>query len=154
MNFNRFARRKAADGETKPKYKNSKIAIDGRKYDSKAEADRSIVLRFQVSRGYISELEYQPTFVLQESFIDNRGRRNAAIKYIADFMYIENGLTIVEDVKGMQTPDYKIKAKLFRAKYPELQHWEIKDGKDLHQPPPPKTPKVQKPKKPKKEQKP
>ena len=32
--------------------------------------------------------------------------------YYADFCYTENGRYIVEDTKGMRTPDYKIKKKL------------------------------------------
>lgn len=35
-----------------------------------------------------------------------------AVKYVADFVYKENGKTIVEDVKGFKTPEYRIKKKL------------------------------------------
>jgi hypothetical protein len=32
--------------------------------------------------------------------------------YVADFVYLENGLEVVEDCKGMRTADYIIKRKL------------------------------------------
>ena len=35
-----------------------------------------------------------------------------ACKYIADFVYIENGKQIVEDTKGVKTPLYVVKRKL------------------------------------------
>ena len=34
------------------------------------------------------------------------------MKYIADFTYIENGVLVVEDVKGVQTPDFRMKRRL------------------------------------------
>ena len=41
------------------------------------------------------------------------GRTFRKIEYIADFQYIENGKTIVEDVKGIQTDVFKLKHKIF-----------------------------------------
>jgi hypothetical protein len=35
-----------------------------------------------------------------------------ACVYKADFVYIENGRMVVEDVKGCKTPEYKLKRKL------------------------------------------
>jgi hypothetical protein len=35
-----------------------------------------------------------------------------AVKYVADFVYEENGKLIVEDTKGFRTKDYIIKRKL------------------------------------------
>ena len=48
-----------------------------------------------------------------------------AVKYIADFVYIENGKTIVEDAKGFKTEKYIIKRKLFKYKYPECEFREV-----------------------------
>lgn len=39
--------------------------------------------------------------------------------YIADFVYRENGEIIIEDVKGFQTPEFRIKWKLLKALHPE-----------------------------------
>jgi hypothetical protein len=49
------------------------------------------------------------------------GRTFRKIEYIADFQYIENGKTIVEDVKGMQTDVFKLKHKIFEKVYPNLE---------------------------------
>lgn len=68
----------------------------------------------------IKNLELQPKFLLQESF-KKKGKTYRKIEYIADFKYIENGQVIVEDVKGMETKEFKIKRKLFEYKYPDLE---------------------------------
>lgn len=40
-----------------------------------------------------------------------------AVCYYADFVYTENGETVVEDAKGIRTDTYKIKRKLMLYKY-------------------------------------
>jgi hypothetical protein len=40
---------------------------------------------------------------------------------VADFRYHENGRLVVEDTKGMETAVFKIKAKLFRYRYPTIE---------------------------------
>ena len=58
--------------------------------------------------GEISGIERQVTY---ELIPKQPGER--AVKYIADFRYKDrNGLTVVEDAKGMKTKDYIIKRKL------------------------------------------
>ena len=52
---------------------------------------------------------------------NKNGRTFRKIEYIADFQYIENGKTIVEDVKGMQTDVFKLKHKIFEKVYPNLE---------------------------------
>lgn len=70
--------------------------------------------------NYITDLELQPHFLLQEAFKKN-GKTFRKIEYIADFKYTENGKIIVEDVKGIQTDVFKLKHKLFEKKYPDLE---------------------------------
>lgn len=84
------------------------------KFDSLAEYNRYNYLANLVKRGIISELILQPEFLLQEKFKRN-GKTIRAIKYIADFKYydVKMNTVIVEDVKGMKTDVYKLKAKLF-----------------------------------------
>ena len=77
-------------------------------------------LKLLEKAGKIQNLELQPHFLLQEAFKKN-GRTYRKIEYIADFKYIENGQVIVEDVKGMETKEFKIKRKLFEYKYPNLE---------------------------------
>ena len=89
-------------------------------FDSIQESKRYKELKLLERAGEIQNLELQPHFLLQDSFRKN-GRTFRKIEYIADFKYIENGKTIVEDVKGMQTEVFKIKHKIFEKIYPELE---------------------------------
>lgn len=101
------------------KYKNRKIVVDNIKFDSNLEATRYKELNLLLRAGEISNLELQPRFLLQDSFKKN-GRTFRKIEYVADFKYIENGKTIVEDVKGIQTDVFKLKYKIFEKVYPDL----------------------------------
>ena len=60
--------------------------------------------------GEISELSLQPKFDL----IINGCKIGF---YKADFKYEENGKVVIEDVKGMLTPVYKLKKKMMKAIY-------------------------------------
>lgn len=102
------------------KYKNIKTKVDGIKFDSKAEAKRYIELKMLLKGKYITDLELQPKFELQPKYINNKREHIRAIIYKADFMYIENGITIVEDVKGVETKDFKLKKKILEYKYPDI----------------------------------
>ncbi len=101
------------------KYKNKKVQIDMYVFDSVRESQRYKELKLLERAGEISNLELQPRFLLQDSFKKN-GRTFRKIEYVADFKYIENGKTIVEDVKGMQTDVFKLKHKIFEKVYPDL----------------------------------
>lgn len=102
------------------KYRNKKVQIDRYVFDSIKEGQRYRELAMLEKAGKISNLELQPKFLLQESFRKN-GKTYRKIEYVADFQYIENGKTIVEDVKGIQTDVFKLKHKLFEKKYPDLE---------------------------------
>lgn len=102
------------------KYHNKKIIIDGYEFDSIAESRRYQELKLLERAKEIKELQLQPKFLLQEAFKKN-GKTYRKIEYIADFSYIENGKVIVEDVKGMETKEFKIKRKLFEHKYIDLE---------------------------------
>lgn len=102
------------------KYRNKKVIVDGKEFDSKKEGNRYKELKLLERAGTITDLELQPRFLLQDSFKKN-GRTFRKIEYIADFQYIENGKTIVEDVKGIQTDVFKLKHKIFEKVYPDLE---------------------------------
>ena len=90
------------------KYNNTKIRVDGRLFDSKAEAARWQELQLLERAGEIAELERQVEY---ELIPKQNGER--AVKYIADFRYVDNdGKTVVEDTKGVKTPVWIIKRKL------------------------------------------
>ena len=94
------------------KYNNSKY--DG--YDSKREAKRATELKLLEKAGIISHLQEQVVYELIPSqYRIVNGKKKCverAMKYIADFQYVENGETVVEDVKGFRTEVYKMKKKL------------------------------------------
>lgn len=102
------------------KYRNKKVIVDGEEFDSKKEGNRYKELKLLLKAGKISNLELQPRFLLQDGFKKN-GRTFRKIEYVADFKYTENGKTIVEDVKGMQTDVFKLKHKIFEKVYPDLE---------------------------------
>ena len=90
------------------KYNNTKIRVDGRLFDSKAEAARWQELQLLERAGEITELERQVEY---ELIPKQKGER--AVKYIADFRYKDHeGKTVVEDTKGVRTPVYILKRKL------------------------------------------
>ena len=90
------------------KYNNTKIRVDGRLFDSKAEAARWQELQLLERAGEIAELERQVEY---ELIPKQKGER--AVKYIADFRYKDHeGETVVEDTKGVKTPVYILKRKL------------------------------------------
>lgn len=97
------------------KYKNQKTVVDGITFDSKAEAERYEQLRRQELCGFIHDLERQKKYVLCKGRWDNG--RLFSISYIADFVYVMDGKTVVEDVKGYKTDVYELKKKLMKAVY-------------------------------------
>ncbi|WP_023987504.1 DUF1064 domain-containing protein [Paenibacillus polymyxa] len=101
------------------KYNAKKKAIDGIVFDSNMEAKRYGELIILERGGLISELTLQPKFTLLESFTKHEKKRRA-ITYKADFMYQEDGNTIVEDVKGFAARDFSLRRRLFDDKYPDL----------------------------------
>ncbi len=105
------------------KYHNRKVTRNGLTFDSKKEHRRYEELQLLQQSGEITNLRRQVKFVLiptqrEPSKIGTRGgvkkgkllERECA--YIADFVYIQNGKTVVEDTKGVRTKEYIIKRKL------------------------------------------
>lgn len=101
------------------KYHNTKVFVNGIKFDSKLEAGRYRELLLLEKAGQIRNLRRQVEFELQPSFRKN-GKTIRKISYIADFVYEESGQTIIEDSKGCRTEIFKLKKKLFEYKYPNL----------------------------------
>ena len=105
-----------ANRSRKNKYGNEKVELDGHKFDSKAEARRYAELKLMEKAGEIKDLELQKPYVIQPSFFDRSGKRQTAIKYVADFVYVDkDGNTIIEDVKSPATRKdrvYRLKKKM------------------------------------------
>lgn len=92
------------------KYKNRRITTPDGTFDSKREYERWCELKLLQRAGRISKLQRQVRFNLVPL---QRGKpTERPVDYIADFVYLQNGRTVVEDVKGKRTPEYIIKRKL------------------------------------------
>ena len=105
------------------KYGNKKTTVDGITFDSIKEAKRFKELSLMQHSGMIQDLQRQVKFVLipAQREPDKVGARGGIYKgklierecsYIADFVYQENGKTVVEDTKGFHTKDYLLKRKM------------------------------------------
>lgn len=106
------------------KYLSKKTVVDGIKFDSKKESLRYLELKRKQELGQISNLELQPSFLLQEKF-KRDGKTYRPITYIADFKYVEDGKVIVEDVKGFKTKEYLLKKKMLLYKYEGFEFREV-----------------------------
>jgi hypothetical protein len=97
------------------KYGNKPCVVSGLKFDSKREASRHAALTLLERAGRIRNLRRQVPYVIIPAMrIPGDARATPATKYIADFVY-EAGpewATVVEDSKGMKTPEYRMKRKL------------------------------------------
>ncbi len=108
------------------KYGSRKITRDGLTFDSLKEYRRYCELRLLEKAGRITNLKLQVPFELlpaqYETFerYGKKGQRlkdgqhciEKAVMYRADFVYQENGKTVVEDTKGFKTKDYILKRKM------------------------------------------
>ena len=98
------------------KYGNRKVSADGYTFDSLLEYRRYQQLKILLAAGEISDLQVHYSIVLAEKDRDAEGKINE-IEYEADFRYIENGVTVIEDTKGVLTDVFKIKWGLLRRKF-------------------------------------
>jgi len=111
----------------KNKHRNIRIIIDGIKFQSIKEAERYSELKLQEHCGFISDLERQPVFLLQDKFKHN-AKSYRDIRYFADFKYIKDGKEIIEDVKAwdekkqkfIETDVFKLKKKMLLKRYPGI----------------------------------
>ena len=113
------------------KYKNIKTVVDGYQFDSKKESERYKVLCRFLQSGSIKDLELQKRFVVFDAqTFEDTSYNEKAITYVADFYYYDKYRRryVVEDVKGSRKalrPEYVIKRKLFKKRYPDIQFVEI-----------------------------
>jgi len=104
------------------KYHATKAKTDGIVFDSKREAERYKELRILEKAGKISDLKRQVKYILipaqrEPDIVGPKGGVKPGRllehewSYYADFVYNVDGYTVVEDVKGMRTPEYISKRK-------------------------------------------
>ena len=86
--------------------------VDGIRFASKAEARRYQVLKLREKAGEIRDLKLQTRWRLEVNGV-------LIGHYVSDFDYLALGCPrrTVEDVKGVKTPLYKFKRRIFEALY-------------------------------------
>lgn len=111
------------------KYHNKRIKVDGIIFDSKKEAVRYKELKILEKAGIIHDVQRQVKYILipaqyeHTNNIYSKGKNKGKPKkgklierecaYYADFVYsTKGGELVVEDTKGVKTPEYIIKRKL------------------------------------------
>lgn len=97
-----------------------KVIADGLKFDSQSEYARWQHLVALQESGKIKGLKLHGSEGTKFELVGkvrHGGKALRAITYTPDFIYVENGKTIAEDLKGRVTPEFKIKMRLFILKY-------------------------------------
>lgn len=110
------------------KYHAKKVTVNGITFDSQREARRYKELLLLERAGKISGLQRQVPFLLipaqrgevwsekKHKFVSHVVERSCS--YMADFVYLDDkGSRVVEDTKGMRTPEYIIKRKLMLERH-------------------------------------
>ena len=95
------------------KYFAKKTLAFGLKFDSKWESQRYLYLKSLEKAGRVKNLELQPKFIISVN-----GQKICT--YIADFKYDKEDKEgvwehVIEDAKGVETPEFKLKKKLMKA---------------------------------------
>lgn len=95
------------------KYGAKATTVDGIRFASKFESERYGYLKSLERAGVIRSLQLQPRYKLAVNGI-------LICTYVADFSYEREGTdgnwtSVVEDAKGVETPEFKLKKKLMQA---------------------------------------
>ena len=94
------------------KYRAIPVEIDGIRFASKAEGRRYVELKRLESAGLVRGLALQTSFpfMIGDALM---------FCYVSDFCYedVQTGKRIIEDVKGVKTPVYKLKKKIIEKYY-------------------------------------
>jgi hypothetical protein len=98
----------------------------GHTHDSKREAIRCNELHILQAAGEITDLTIHPQywFVINGRQLKHpNGRR---VGYKSDFEYVENGMLVTEDVKGVVVRDWPLRRAVFVALFPNYNLRETK----------------------------
>lgn len=104
------------------KFNAKRTSYEGIAFDSEAELQRYQQLKSMQHKGEIQNLRVHGHPDCKFLLVPKQKRDGRAIRelsYIPDFVYIENDTVIYEDVKGMITPEFKIKVKLVYYMFPK-----------------------------------
>lgn len=94
------------------KFRSTRMTRDGRSFHSQSEAGRYEELKLLMRAGEISDLKTQASVKLSE----------AKIELIVDFKYFDVKLNeeVFEEFKGFETPEWRIKRRLWKSYGPGL----------------------------------
>ncbi|MFK5892883.1 MAG: DUF1064 domain-containing protein [Pseudomonadota bacterium] len=100
---------KSDTNTTKSKYRNSRVVVNNKSFDSRSEASYYLFLLGELINGSIRMFLRQVPFDLSES---------TKQIYKCDFLVVNNDNSIsVIDVKGFETKGFKLKAPLIESRY-------------------------------------
>lgn len=105
------------------KYNAKPTVVDGVRFASKAEAARDCDLQHLGLAGEVRKIKRQPRFPLVVNGVK-------VGTYVADWEYEERvtantWVRVVDDKKGHQTREFKLKWKLAQALYPSVNVWRL-----------------------------
>lgn len=106
------------------KFGAEKTVINGITFASRIEAERYEQLRLLERAGEIDQLILQPEFQILRGWIHpETGEKIKSRFYVGDFQYIDKQAEkiIVEDVKGMETAEFRLKWSLVKSQYPHIE---------------------------------
>lgn len=106
------------------KYNAKKTTIGNITFASRLEADRYEQLLWLERVGEISDLWLQVELQVNHGRIyPESGVKIKSTNYVADFMYTDKAQhkIIIEDTKGMETPEFRLKWNLAQSQYPEYE---------------------------------
>jgi len=92
------------------KYNAVRVEIDWIKFRSKLESICYIYLKEN-----FNIIEYEPAFILQWKF-EYEWKKYREIKYKSDFLLQMKGYKLIIEIKGFETPEWKLKKKMFLNK--------------------------------------
>ena len=96
------------------KYKSKKVEYQGEIFDSKFECTYYAYLQELVKQNKISALQRQVKYELLQRQTDSKGNfLYHPVYYVSDFEYDVQGVHKTVDTKGILTPDFRLKQKLF-----------------------------------------
>ena len=127
-----MAKKKGIKRKKGERYKHKTILADGLKFDSKKEYDRYLFLKDAEKKGLISDLRVHVRYELipsvTEEYVVHLKTKDKiktrvlqqAITWTSDFVYMNNGEEVIEDVKprkDLLSDRFVIKEKLFFWRY-------------------------------------
>jgi hypothetical protein len=97
------------------KYGAKKTMVGDIKFDSRREANRWMELQLLERAGEISDLRRQVKVELMGQHRPLFTRTGRKMKMTFDFAYMEDGVQIYDDAKGLPTRDYEVRVAVARA---------------------------------------